>query len=45
MTDDLYRLTALECVRRLRAGELTPLDLAGRVEPSVAFTKRQVIGP
>jgi amidase len=36
MTDDLYRLTALECVRRLRAGELTPLDLIDAVERRVA---------
>jgi amidase len=36
MTDDLYRLTALECVRRLRAGELTPLDLIDAVERRAA---------
>ena len=36
MTDDLYRLTALECVRRLRAGELTPLDLIDAVEARAA---------
>ena len=35
MTDDLYRLTALECVSRLRAGELTPLDLIDAVERRV----------
>ncbi|HKP22962.1 MAG TPA: amidase family protein [Dongiaceae bacterium] len=32
MTDDLYRLTALDAVRRLRAGELSPLDLIDAVE-------------
>jgi amidase len=36
MPDDLYRLTALECVRRLRAGELTPLDLIDAVEGRAA---------
>jgi amidase len=36
MTDDLYRLTALDCVRRLRAGELTPLDLIDAVERRAA---------
>jgi amidase len=36
MTDDLYRLTALECVRRLRAGELTPLELIDAVERRAA---------
>jgi amidase len=36
MPDDLYRLTALECVRRLRAGELTPLDLIDAVERRAA---------
>jgi amidase len=36
MTDDLYRLTAFECVRRLRAGKLTPLDLIDAVESRVA---------
>lgn len=36
MTDDLCRLTALECVRRLRAGELSPLDLIDAVERRVA---------
>ena len=36
MTDDLYRLTALESVRRLRAGELAPLDLIDAVERRAA---------
>ncbi|MBA4097290.1 MAG: amidase [Rhodospirillum sp.] len=36
MTDDLYRLTALECVRRLRAGDVTPLDLIDAVERRAA---------
>lgn len=36
MTDDLYRLTAREGVRRLRAGELTPLDLIDAVERRAA---------
>ena len=36
MTDDLYRLTALESVRRLRAGEFAPLDLIDAVERRAA---------
>jgi len=36
MTDDLYRLTAIEAVRRLRAGEVTPLDLIDAVERRAA---------
>jgi amidase len=36
MTDELYRLTAIEAVRRLRAGELTPLDLIDAVERRAA---------
>jgi amidase len=36
MTDDLYRLTALEAVRRLRSGEVTPLDLIDAVERRAA---------
>jgi len=36
MTEDLYRLTALEAVRRLRAGEVTPLDLIDAVERRAA---------
>ena len=36
MTEDLYRLTALECVRRLRAGDLSPLDLIDAVERRAA---------
>ena len=41
MTDDLDRLTALECVRRLRAGELTPLDLIDAVERRAASGQRR----
>src|SRR5688572_15823208 len=33
---DLYRLTAFECVRRLRAGDLSPLDLIDAVERRAA---------
>src|SRR4030095_3389646 len=36
MTEDLYRLTALDAVRRLRAGELSPLDLIDAVERRAA---------
>ncbi len=36
MSNDLYRLTALESVRRLRAGELSPLDLIDAVERRAA---------
>jgi amidase len=36
MPDDLYRLTALDVVRRLRADELTPLDLIDAVERRAA---------
>jgi amidase len=36
MTDALHRLTALESVRRLRAGEVTPLDLIDVVERRAA---------
>ena len=36
MSDDLYRLTAREAVRRLRSGEVTPLDLIDAVERRVA---------
>lgn len=36
MTDELHRLTALEAVRRLRAGELSPLDLIDAVERRAA---------
>jgi amidase len=36
MTDDLYRLTATDAVRRLRAGEITPLDLIDAVERRAA---------
>jgi amidase len=36
MSNDLYRLTAREAVRRLRAGELTPLDLIDAVEQRAA---------
>ena len=36
MSDDLYRLTAREAVRRLRSGEITPLDLIDAVERRVA---------
>ena len=36
MTEDLYRLTAVEAVRRLRAGEVTPLDLIDAVERRAA---------
>ena len=36
MSEDLYRLTALESVRRLKAGELTPLDLIDAVERRAA---------
>src|ERR1700741_4813744 len=36
MPNDLYRLTALEAVRRLRAGEGTPLDLIDAAEQRAA---------
>ena len=36
MSDELYRLTALEAVRRLRSGEVTPLDLIDAVERRAA---------
>jgi len=36
MSNDLYRLTALDAVRRLRAGELSPLDLIDAVERRAA---------
>src|SRR5262245_48506192 len=36
MTEDLYRLNALDAVRRLRAGELSPLDLIDAVERRAA---------
>ncbi len=36
MSEDLYRLTALEAVRRLRAGDVTPLDLIDAVEKRAA---------
>ncbi|HEV8390262.1 MAG TPA: amidase family protein, partial [Dongiaceae bacterium] len=36
MTDDLFRLTAIEAVRRLRAGDITPLDLIDAVERRAA---------
>jgi amidase len=36
MTNDLYRLTALDAVKRLRAGEVTPLDLIDTVERRAA---------
>ncbi|WP_119303714.1 amidase [Dongia deserti] len=36
MPNDLYRLTAREAVRRLRSGEITPLDLIDAVERRAA---------
>lgn len=36
MSADLYRLTAREAVRRLKSGELTPLDLIDAVERRAA---------
>jgi amidase len=36
MTDDLHRLSAIEAVRRLQAGEVTPLDLIDAVERRAA---------
>lgn len=36
MTDELYRLTAIDAVRRLRSGEITPLDLIDAVERRAA---------
>jgi amidase len=36
MTEELYRLSARESVRRLRAGELSPLDLIDAVERRAA---------
>jgi amidase len=36
MSNDLYRLTALDAVRRLRAGGLSPLDLIDAVERRAA---------
>ena len=42
MTDDLYRLTARDAVRRLRAGELSPLDLIDAVERRAAAVNSAV---
>ncbi len=36
MSDELIRLTARECVRRLRRGEITPLDLIDAAEKRIA---------
>ncbi|HWA51045.1 MAG TPA: amidase family protein, partial [Dongiaceae bacterium] len=42
MTDDLFRLSAVDAVAQLRAGKLTPLDLIDAVEQRAAQVNKAV---